>query len=69
MKIETVSEVTSDRSVGGDKVYLTIRHDSSYTKTFHLQAGCVDEWLDIDELTELRNVCNAGLRIAKKVHT
>ena len=66
MNIETVTALTT--VVNSQEAVLTVRHRTSYVHTFHLKVGCVDEWLTIDDIKELRALCTAGLRIAAKAH-
>ena len=65
MHIETFTEYTT--TIDNQEVVLRVRHADAYTHTFYLRAGCVDEWLTVADLKELRNLCNAGLRCYSKV--
>jgi hypothetical protein len=62
---ETMTTLSLSAPLCGYDAELIVRHDMSYSHTFHLIVGCVDEWMTVEQLTALRNLCNAGLRKAK----
>ena len=60
MKIETETRIS--QPLASYELTITLRHNRSYKYPFHVQVGCVDDYLTEQQLRDVRKVINAALR-------